>query len=361
MSQQGSLSRLQQGSLSRSLLAFIVAVVALFGGPFLASWIGGPEATVHAQRDEQQLVVYSGRAEPAVKPVFDRFTEETGIRIVVRYGDTAQMAATIIEEGRRSPADVFFAQDAGALGSLSAAGLLTTLPEELLQLVDHRLQSPAGHWLGTSGRARVLVHNTDLVPVSDAPQSIWELIEPQWRGRIGWAPTNGSFQAFVTALRVLEGDEVAGQWLKGILANNPRVYPNNRAIVDAVIRGEISIGFVNHYYLFQFLAQHDGPLPARNHFTSGDAGAIINVAGVGVLETSNNKDAALRFVQFLLSEWAQQYFTDNNFEYPVLKAGDIRTNEELPPLAELDVPDIDLSNLSDLEGTLELLQKVGVL
>lgn len=343
------------------LLAFIVAAVAILGAPLVTTWSDDSPFVVAAQRGGPQLVVYSGRAEPAVKPVFERFTEETGIQIVVRYGDTAQMAATIIEEGRRSPADVFFAQDAGALGSLSAAGMLTTLPDELLQRVDGRLQSPLGHWIGTSGRARVLVHNTDLVPVADAPDSIWELLDPKWRGRIGWAPTNGSFQVFVTALRVLEGEDEAARWLRGILANNPRVYPNNRAIVDAVIRGEISVGFVNHYYLFQFVDQHVGALPARNHFTTGDAGAIMNVAGVGVLESSANKESALRFVEFLLSDWAQQYFTDNNFEYPVVVAGSVRTNADLPPLAELDVPDIDLSNLSDLEGTLELLQRVGVL
>lgn len=345
------------------VLLLLLATTAVLFGPTVVSLVADSDSSPHvaAQRGGSRLVVYSGRSEPLIKPLFDEFTAKTGIDVIVRYGDTAQLAATIVEEGRRSPADIFFAQDAGALGTLSDANLLTTLPEHLLELVDGRLRSPDGEWLGTSGRARVLVHNTDAVPEADAPASIWELVQPEWNGRIGWAPTNGSFQAFVTALRVLEGEERAGEWLKGIAANGARVYPNNRSIVDAVIRGEVDVGFVNHYYLFQFAEQHGTELPARNHYTTADAGAIVNVAGVGVLQTSDNEAAALQLIEFLLSPAAQQYFTDHNFEYPVRVAADVPTNEQLPPLHDLNVPDIDLSNLRDLEGTLELLQKVGVL
>lgn len=309
----------------------------------------------------QELVIYSGRSEQLVGPLFDKFTEQTGIRVVARYGDTAQLAAVILEEGRRTPADVFFAQDAGALGALTAAGRLQVLPDELLDKVDPRLRSREGYWVGASGRARVIAYNTDIVAADALPADIWDLTDAKWRGRIGWAPTNGSFQAFVTALRVLEGDARAEQWLRGIIANRPRVYPNNRAIVDAIGRGEVHVGLVNHYYLFQYLAQQGEQFPVRNHYTTGDAGAIINIAGVGILDRTNNKDAALRFVEFLLSDEAQQYFTDNNYEYPVLRAGGVATNPLLLPLTDIETPDIDLTNLHDLQGTLELLQKVGAL
>ncbi|HEY8417445.1 MAG TPA: iron ABC transporter substrate-binding protein [Limnochordales bacterium] len=327
----------------------------------LASLILAVVFGFHGTAAGQELVVYSGRSEALVAPVFEQFTQATGIRVVVRYGDTAQLAATILEEGQRSPADVFFAQDAGALGALAAAGRLEVLPPHVLEAVDPRLRSPEGVWVGVTGRARVIVYNTDLVSKDELPQSIWDLLDPRWKGRIGWAPTNASFQAFVTALRVLEGEDRAEQWLRGMLANQPRAYPNNRVIVDAVGRGELLLGLVNHYYLYQFLAQAGDSFPARNHHTRGDAGAIVNVAGVGILDSSRNKEAALRLVEFLLSEETQQYFTDENAEYPVLQSGQVRTNPLLVPLDEIDTPNIDLSDLADLEGTLELLQRVGVL
>jgi len=309
----------------------------------------------------QEIVVYSGRSEALVAPVFERFTQATGIRVVARYGDTAQLAAAILEEGQRSPADLFFAQDAGALGALAAAGRLEVLPSHVLDRVDPRLRSPEGLWVGITARARVIAYNTELVPAEALPQSIWDLLDPRWRGQIGWAPTNGSFQAFVTALRVLEGDDRAEKWLRGMLANQPRSYANNRAIVDAVGRGEILLGLVNHYYLFQLLAQYGEDFPARNHHTRGDAGAIVNVAGVGILDSSRNKEAALRLIEFLLSPETQQYFTNENAEYPVLLGSQVQTNPLLVPLDEIATPEIDLSDLADLEGTLDLLQRTGVL
>ena len=208
---------------------------------------------------------------------------------------------------------------------------------------------------------RVIAYNTRLVASDDLPHDIWAFTDPKWRGRIGWAPTNGSFQAFVTALRALEGDRKAEEWLRGVLANRPRVYNNNTAIVDAVGRGEVHVGFVNHYYLHRFLAEQGDSFPVRNHHTRGDAGAIVNVAGVGILTTSKAPETARRFVEYLLSDEAQEYFAKETFEYPVLAGGGIEINPHVVPLEEIDVPDLNLGELKDLEGTLEMLQRVGVL
>lgn len=332
----------------RSLTAVILAMALLF-------------TVVPGLAQARELVVYSGRSEPLVGPLFQRFTEETGIQVAVRYGDTAELAATILEEGRNTPADVFFAQDAGALGALAAAGRLQTLPSQLLEQVDARFRSPEGYWLGTSGRARVVAYNTDLVDPEQLPGSIWGFTDPRWKGRIGWAPTNGSFQAFVTALRVLEGDQRAEEWLRGILANEPRVYRNNVAIVDAVGRGEIHVGFVNHYYLFRFLKERGDAFPVRHHYTNADAGSIVNIAGVGILDVSQKAEEALALVEFLLSQESQQFFTDQNAEYPVVLGVEVQSHPLLLPLSDINTPDIDLSQLEDLQGTLELLFKVGVL
>jgi iron(III) transport system substrate-binding protein len=304
--------------------------------------------------------VYSGRSEELVGPIIERFEEESGIDVEVRYGDTAELAATILEEGQNSPTDAFFSQDAGALGALAKEGLLSPLPEDVLNRVEERFRDPDGRWVGVSGRARVVAYNTESLSEEELPSSVLEFTDPEWQGRIGWAPTNGSFQAFVTALRLIEGEEVAREWLEGIQANDPRVYENNLAIVQGVASGEIDAGFVNHYYLFQLQQEEGGDVPAANYyFQNGDPGSLVNAAGLGILNTSDNSAEAEAFLEFMLSEEAQQYFADETFEYPLIEG--VLINEELVPLSEIQSPNVDLGNLDDLEGTLELLREAGVL
>jgi iron(III) transport system substrate-binding protein len=306
------------------------------------------------------LTIYSGRGEELVGPLLDQFEQETGLNVEVRYGSTAEMAATILEEGPNSPADIYYGQDAGALGALAAAGRLAPLPEDVLSQVDPRFRSPDGLWVGTSGRARVVVYNTQKLSETDLPDDIFGFCAPEWRGRVGWAPTNGSFQAFVTALRVVEGEERAREWLSCIQANEPVVFPGNAPIVQAVGAGEIDAGFVNHYYLFQFLAEEGEDFPVRNyHPRAGDVGAMVNVAGVGVVDTSDNIEAAEAFIRFLLRESSQQYFNTETNEYPL--SANLQLNPILVPLSEIQTPNVDLTKLEDLDGTLQLLQELGIL
>ncbi|MGH3146658.1 MAG: extracellular solute-binding protein, partial [Rubrobacter sp.] len=239
-------------------------------------------------------------------------------------------------------------------------GALQELPEETLNQVDKRFRSPEGLWIGTSGRARVVAYNTEALSEDELPDSIFGFTEPEWRGRIGWAPTNGSFQAFVTALREIEGEDRAREWLEGIQANEPFVYPDNTSTLEGVASGEAEVGFVNHYYLYRALDEQGEGFGARNHFfESGDPGNLVIVSGAGILETGANPQGGEDFVEFLLSEEAQQYFADETFEYPMIEG--VETSEGLVPLEEIETPDVDLGNLDDLEGTLELLQETGVL
>ena len=306
-----------------------------------------------------ELTVYSGRNEELVGKLIEQYQTETGTKVNVRYGDTAELAATILEEAN-SPADVFFAQDAGNLGALAAEGRLQKLPDDILNRVDERFRSPQGEWVGVSGRARVVVYNTKTLTETDLPETIFGFTDPKWKGRLGWAPTNGSFQAFVTALRVLQGEDKTRQWLEGIKANEPRVYEDNTAIVKAVGAGEIDAGFVNHYYLFRQLKEQGESFGARNYYLkNGDPGALINVAGAGVLKSTKNQAAAEQFVAFLLSDTAQQYFADQTYEYPIV-AG-VAANPALPPLSEIQTPELDLSKLEDARGTTKLLQDLGIL
>ncbi len=320
---------------------------------------GGNEPGATPPPGEASVTVYSGRSEELVGPLLDQFTEATGIEVDARYGDTAEMANLILTEGENSPADVFFAQDAGALGAVAEQGLLAALPEEILGLVDERFRSPTGEWVGVSGRARVVAYNTESLTEADLPDSIYGFTEPEWEGRIGWAPTNGSFQSFVTALRVIEGEDRAREWLEGVQANNPNVYEGNNPALDAVIAGEVDVAFINHYYLMQRLVE-DPDAPAANYFlTDGDPGALVNVAGAGILDSSENGESARVLVEYLLGSEAQEYFASETKEYPLIEG--VEPDPELPPLDEIGTPEIDLSDLSDLEGTLELLQEVGIL
>ncbi|GBD20781.1 Fe(3+)-binding periplasmic protein [bacterium HR28] len=307
------------------------------------------------------VTVYSGRSKSLIGPLLDRIGQELGLDVRVRYGDTAELATAILEEGERSPADLFFGQDAGALGALAKEGRLMQLPSELLERVPEPYRSPQGVWIGVSGRVRTVVYNTERVRPEEIPDSILDFAgNERWRARLGWAPTNGSFQAFVTALRRLRGEDTARAWLEGIKALDPRVFPNNSSIVQATIKGEIEAGFVNHYYLMRERAQAGQPLPAENYFyTNGDPGGLVNVAGIGILASSRAPDLALQLADYLLSEPAQRYFSEQTFEYPLLKG--VPAHPDLPPLEQLNPPAIDLSDLDDLRGTLALLQEVGLL
>ncbi len=336
------------------VLAAALVVVACSGA---AS--PGPGATPAATIGGT-LTVYSGRSEELVKPLFERFATATGIVVRASYGDTAELAATILEEGARSPADVYFAQDAGALGALAAEDRLAPLPVGVLDRVDPRFRSPDGVWVGVSGRARVAEYNPTRVTEADLPASILGFTDPVWRGRIGWAPTNGSFQSFVTALRIELGDDAAKEWLEGVVANEPRVYEGNTPALQAVAAGEVDVAFVNHYYLMRQLAERGDAYPARNHyFSGGDPGALVNVAGVGILVGAPNPTAAEAFAAFLLEDESQRYFAETTFEYPLVPG--IAADARLVPLAEIRSPDIDLSDLADLAGTLRVLREAGVL
>lgn len=305
------------------------------------------------------LTVYSGRSEELVGDVLEGFTDATGIELEVRYGDTAELAATIINEGDASPADVYYGQDAGALGALRAEGLLATLPSELVDQVEPAFASTDDTWVGITGRVRVLSYSTERLSEDEVPDSILDLTDPEWEGRVSWAPTNGSFQAFMTALRVTEGDDVAEEWLEGMIANDAQVFENNASQLEAIARGEVDIAIVNHYYLARFTAE-DPDFAVANKFLPGDIGGLVNVAGVGVLESTDQPSAAEQFVAYLLSEDVQNFFgcETNEQEFPAVTGQEAC---DLPPVEDLDPPAIDLSDLEDLQGTIALLEQTGAL
>ncbi|KAB1144692.1 iron ABC transporter substrate-binding protein [Streptomyces luteolifulvus] len=307
------------------------------------------------------LVIYSGRNEKLVKPILDKLEKAVGTKVEVRYGDSAELAAQILEEGDRTKAGLFFSQDAGALGALSKEGMLQKLPQATLDEVDDAYRGSEGDWVGLSGRVRVIAYNPDKVPEDKVPDSVLDVVKPEWKGKVGFAPTNASFQAFVTGMRVLKGDDATRKWLEDLKANGAKTYANNLATLDAVEAGEVSLGLVNHYYWYERVAEKgEDKVNAKLHFLPGkDPGALINVAGAGILKDSGQSEPAQKAVDYLLSKEAQTYFADTTKEYP-LAAGVTSTVEDLPPFESLQSPDIDLGKLESLQQTLAMLQDVGL-
>lgn len=305
------------------------------------------------------LVIYSARREELVAPIIQQFTEDTGIRVIVRYGNLAEMVAMILEEGDNSPADVFFTQDASGLSALARENRLAVLPDELVVRVPEAYRSRDNVWIGISGRARVLIYNTELISDDELPDSLLDLTDERWRGLVGYAPTNGPMQGQITAMRIMLGDTRTRAWLVSMLENEIVDYPENTALVHAVAEGEVTLGLVNHYYLNEFLAE-DPDLPLMNHyFQAGDVGALVNVTAAGILNSARHPELGIQFISYLLSETAQTYFTEETYEYPLVTG--IPPVEGLLPLNELAPPNINLDDLDDLDGTLNLMREIGVL
>ena len=304
---------------------------------------------------EQSITIYSGRSEDLIAPLLEQFSAETGIGVEVRYAGSAELAAQILEEGENVQADVFLSQDAGALGAVSEAGLFKALNSDITELVDAKFRASDNTWVGVSGRSRVLSYNPNLLAESDIPTSVFELADPSWKGRFGIAPSNASFQAFVTAMRVLKGDDVTAQWLAAV-KENAVIFEKNGQILEAVEAGEIAAGLINHYYWFEHANEigEENMVSKMAWFEPGDVGNLVNVAGVGVL---SDKPEAQTFAKWLLSETAQTYFVEQTAEYSLTG---LPATGWLPALDEIASPEIDLSALAPLAATLELIREAGL-
>ncbi|MGA9147170.1 MAG: iron ABC transporter substrate-binding protein [Candidatus Nanopelagicales bacterium] len=328
------------------------------GGATALAVVGLSACSSSSSSSENSLTVYSGRSESLVKPLYDKFTEQTGIALNVRYGDSAELSAQIAEEGSNTPAQVFYSQDAGAIGALEKASLLAPLPTSVATTVPQVYRT--ANWTGISARARSIVYNPTLVP--KAPKTVFDLVKPEYKGQLGIAPNNASFQSFVTAMRMTEGNAKTEAWLKGIVANGVQKFENNVTIVNAINDGKLGIGLVNHYYWFEIAKEKGGAqnMKATQAFTSpGDPGSLVNVSAAGLTATNANNANAEKLIAFLLSVDSQTYFATETFEYPLLPG--IPGPDGAPPLSSLQSPPVKLNDLSDLPGTQAMLRSVGLI
>lgn len=310
---------------------------------------------------QERVVLYSGRGKSLVQPLLETFTRQTGVEVDLIDQDTAPLAMRLIEEGRRTQADVFWAQDAGALGALVDAQRLAKLPDDVLKSVDETYRSPTGRWVATSARARTLAYSKERVEAEALPASVFDLTDAKYKGKVGWAPGNASFQSFITAMIQEHGRERTLKWLRAMKANDARAYPKNSAIIEGIAAGEVDLGLPNHYYLLRYLATDADYPVAQTLFEKGDVGNLVNVAGVGVVEGTKHQEAALKLVRFLLGEEAQTYFANDTYEYPVIER--VKPKASLPSRETLNekAPEVSLEGLDDLQGTLELMREAGVL
>ncbi len=309
----------------------------------------------------REVTVYSGRTENLIGPALEAFACETGTEVAVRWGSSTDLALLLAEEGDRTPADVFLSRSPGPVGFLEADALLGSIDDDVLALVGVDSRSQSGTWVGFSGRKRVLVHNLDAVPSEELPESVFDLTDARYRGRVAIPATNGSFVDWFTVFRDQYGSDVASRWLNSMVANDARYYPNNRSIVEAAGRGEIDMGLVNHYYQYQEAATAGDRHRAANHdLADGDIGSLLIITAATITADSDNRQAANELIGYLLSEPVQRYFSAETFEYPL--AAGVEPADVLPPLKALEIGSVDFDGLGGgFAETIAIIEASGIL
>lgn len=345
--------------------AGLLLVAAACGDGTTDRTLGGAAAGIYdgqcVSRTGATVTIYSGRTENLIEPVLDAFACETGIDVAVRWGESSDLALLLAEEGERTQADVFLSRSPGPVGFLEAKGLLGVIDDSVLALVTEENRSAAGTWIGFSGRKRVLVYNIDDVAPDELPASVFDLTDERFRGQVAVPATNGSFVDWFTVFRDQYGTDVATRWLDDMVANEARFYPNNRAIVEAVGRGEIQMGLVNHYYNYQEETAAGDAHRARNHdLADDDIGSLLIITAATITASSDDVAEANELMRYLLSAPVQRYFTEETFEYPL--AAGVEPAAVLPPLTALEVGTVDFDALGGgFEETTAIIEASGIL
>ena len=355
---------------SRALVAlltgFSLTAVACGGSSTIPNTLEGAAADVYSgdcsEDTGEEITIYSGRSEDLVQPVLDAFECQSGISVVTNFGDPTDLALQLVEEGDRTPADIFLSKSPGAVGFLRNEGLLSSLSDDVTSLVAEANVGGDNSWVGITGRQRVLVYNVDLVDEADLPSSVLDLTDEKYRGQVAIPATNGSFQDWFTVFRAQQGDDAASAWLDAMVANDAIVTESNRPTVDAVGRGEYSFGLVNHYYNFQEQEALGDDHRAENHsFDASDIGSLVIVTAAGITSNSDNVEESEQLITFMLDEASQSYFTNDSLEYPL--AAGVDPAAILPALADdgsdFDVTFDDLGN--GLTRTVEIIENSGIL
>jgi len=312
---------------------------------------------------EGELTVYLGGGEGGLYVDLIRLFEQRypNFSTSSRLEPSSDLANTIIEENEANAnqADVFMSVDAGSLGAVANAGATATLPEEALSSVRSEFQDSEGRWVGIAGRARAVPYNTNELSASDVPTTVQEFPDTSaLQGTMGWAPSYSAFQSFVTAMRLIRGDDETRSWLEAMLNSGITQFDDEFRVSNAVADGELAAGFANHYYALRVQSARENA-PIDLAFTEGDAGALVNVSGLEIINGTDQSELAANFVRHVLSAEAQEFFATRTFAYPMIEG--VQPVGGLPTIDELNPPDIDLTELADVAGTVDLMREAGVL
>jgi iron(III) transport system substrate-binding protein len=305
------------------------------------------------------LVIYSGRREPLFEPVVAAFEGATGIDVSVKYGGTTELGNALIEEKSNARADVFVGTDAASAEALREQGVFAPFEEPILEQIPAHFRADDGSWVGVSGRARVIMYNTDLVAEADLPDSVFELTDERWKGKIAIpATTNSSFTAWVASLRVLVGDDAARDLLQGLKDNDVTVLQDHTAVRQAVGDGEFALGLVNHYY---YELERDGGSAVGVIYPDqgdGEVGVLVNAAAVSLVAGSPHEENARAFMRFLIGAEAQEIFANTNFEYPLVAGIEDTAQVKRGTFRESEVDLVELGQMN--ESTLDMIDEVGL-
>lgn len=306
------------------------------------------------------LVLYSGQHEQTVNALVAAFTKDTGVKVNVRTEDEGTLADQILQEGKRSPADLFYTENSPALDALAEHDLLAKVKAPTLAEVPGQYSSTTGNWVGVSARAASFVYNSSQVAAAQVPPSVLDLAQPAWKGKLGLAPTESDFQPLVTAVVKLDGMAAATSWLNGLKAN-AEIYPDNETLVAAVNNGQVAAGVINTYYWYRLRDEVGASSmhSALASFTPGDPGNLIDVSGAAALASSKRGADAQKFLAFLVGTKGQDIIaTSESYEYPV--GSGVTTTKVAVPLGDLHPPAVSVGDLGDGSAALSLLQHVGL-
>jgi iron(III) transport system substrate-binding protein len=312
--------------------------------------------------DPTVLTLYSAQHHQMIDLLTQGFTKQTGIQVRVHSGEAPEIANQIAQEGAQSPADVYFTENSPELTLLDEKGLLAKVDSSTLEQVPAKYSSADGKWVGVLARENVLAFNPSRIQESQLPTSLLDLAKPEWKGKVAIAPSDADFLPLVEAVVALKGKPAALEWLKG-LKQNAQVYDDDEGVVAAVDRGSAATGIINNYYWAR-LGTEEGAAKMHSrihHFANGDVGALLNVSGAAVLQSSKHQEAAQRFLAFLVSKPVQEMLgkSDIDFEYPLAKG--VAPNPLLKPFDQLQPPQISMAQLGDDQEAAQLLRQAGLI